>query len=140
MPTINFAIKRLQFHSFETTFGASEAPGHGASVYDGLEVEFANGPTKKSRSGSTRGRPGATRGRPAATRVRPETTRGPHVRMSECPNVRVFEWSNIQTIKNAKMTKCIRISTISKKHLKKQNITPKQKYYAVAHTPEKMSA
>ena len=32
----NLAIKRLQFHSFEATFGASEAPGHGASIYDGF--------------------------------------------------------------------------------------------------------
>ena len=36
------AIKRLQFHYFGTTFGASDAPGHGASVYDGLRVDFEN--------------------------------------------------------------------------------------------------
>ena len=41
------AIKRLQFHHFGTTFGASEAPGHGASIYDGLKVDFEIDPTKK---------------------------------------------------------------------------------------------
>ena len=41
------AIKRLQFHPFETTFGASEAPWYGASIYDGLKVDFEIGPTKK---------------------------------------------------------------------------------------------
>ena len=36
LPKIDFVIKRLQFQLFETTFGASEAPGHGASIYDGF--------------------------------------------------------------------------------------------------------
>ena len=33
LPKINFAMKRLQFHSFGTTLGTSEAPGHGASFF-----------------------------------------------------------------------------------------------------------
>ena len=36
----NFAMKRLQFHSFETTFGASEAPGRGDAFYDGFRADF----------------------------------------------------------------------------------------------------
>ena len=36
----NLAIKRLQFHSFEATFGASGAPGRGDADYDGLGAKF----------------------------------------------------------------------------------------------------
>ena len=35
-------MKRLQFHPPGATFGASEAPGSGACVYDGFEAGFAN--------------------------------------------------------------------------------------------------
>ena len=35
----NLAIKRLQFHSFEATFGASGAPGRGDSIYDGFGAD-----------------------------------------------------------------------------------------------------
>ena len=71
-------MKRLQFHPPGTTFGASEAPGRGASVYDGLKVDFGITPKKKceiwadpGRSGATLGRPGATLGRPGATLGQP---------------------------------------------------------------------
>ena len=33
-------MKRLQCHYFGTTFGASEAPGHGESIYDGFGADF----------------------------------------------------------------------------------------------------
>ena len=36
------AIKRLQFQSFGTTFGASEAPGHGACVNNGFGADFVS--------------------------------------------------------------------------------------------------
>ena len=37
---INFAIKWFQFHYFETTFGASGAPGRGDADYDGLGAKM----------------------------------------------------------------------------------------------------
>ena len=37
---IRWSIKRLQFHSFEVTFGASGAPGRGDADYDGLGAKF----------------------------------------------------------------------------------------------------
>ena len=40
--SIKTAIKRLQFHPFGTTFGASEAPGHGESIYDGSGADFVS--------------------------------------------------------------------------------------------------
>ena len=39
---IKTAIKRLQFHPFGTTFGASEATGHGESIYDGSGADFVS--------------------------------------------------------------------------------------------------
>ena len=34
------AMKRLQFRPPAATFGASEAPGHGESIYDGFGADF----------------------------------------------------------------------------------------------------
>ena len=92
------AIKLLQFHSFGTTFGASEAPGHGASVYDGLEVDFEIDPTKKIEIWADPGRHGATRGRPGATR-KSKITKFQHAK------IRKFEYAKMPKFENAKIHK-----------------------------------
>ena len=95
------AIKQLEFRPFEATFGASEAPGHGASVYDGLEVDFEIDPTKKSRSGPTQvapGRPGAELGRPGS--------QNPRIPTCQTAKIRKFEYAKMPKCQNAKVPKC----------------------------------
>ena len=108
------AIKRLQFHPFGTTFGASEAPGHGASIYDGLKVDFVIGSTKKkTRRGPTWGDPGSSWDDPGST--------CPHVRMSTCPNVamsayRHVEMSTLSACPHVRMSTCPHVHMSACRH------------------------
>ena len=115
------AIKRLQFHSFETTFGASEAPGHGASIYDGLKADFVIDSTKNTRFGPTWGDPGSNWGDPGPTWDDPGSTRAPHVRMSACPHVRMSPCPHVDmsTCGHVRMCACphVHMSTCPHVHM-----------------------
>merc|ERR1711963_908914 len=119
-----FAIKRFQFHPFGTTFGASEAPGHGASVYDGLRVDFEIGPAKKIEIWAGPGRPRATRGRPGrprATRGRPGATRNSKIPKSPNSKIKNSKKFKIPKGQNFKKFKIHEIQNSRSKFPKVQN-------------------
>ena len=86
---------------------ATEIPRYGASIYDGLEVDFGIGPTKKIEIWADPGRPGATRGRAGATR-KSKIPKFQHakIRKFEYAKIRKFEYAKMPKFQNSKMRTC----------------------------------